>query len=205
MRQRRGKVRTARAIQRHQRAVQRRGDVHQPRIVSHHRFTGGNQDHRLLQLGFTRQIPAPGLLLAAEGGDDLFAGLVIFRRAEKRNLIAIVDKLFRQRSIVIVRPAFGRAELRAGAEADDRPIVGQVKGAAGLRLFPFVDLQLRPQQRLRQIFGAAHHAVVVGQRHVAFHHQRPGVFVQHPGVVEQAVAHLAAPAGAQRDIGKERD
>jgi hypothetical protein len=97
--------------------------VHQARIVSDHRFTGGDQNDRLLQLGFTRQIAAPGLLLAAERGDDFFAGLVIFRRAEQRNLIAFVDKLFRQLGIVIVRPAFCRAELRAGAEADDRAIV----------------------------------------------------------------------------------
>ena len=45
----------------------------------------------------------------------LFVGLVIFRRAERRNLIAIVDKLFRQRryndSVASVWPGL---ELRAG-------------------------------------------------------------------------------------------
>ena len=54
------------------------GDVHQPRIVADHGLTGGNQNHGLFQLGFASQVTAPGLLLAAERGDDLFAGIVIF-------------------------------------------------------------------------------------------------------------------------------
>ena len=65
-------------------------------------------------------------------------------------------------------------------------------------------LQLRPEQRLRQIFRAAHHAFVVGQTDVAFDHQRPGVFIQLAGIVQQAVAHLAEPAGAMRYSRKER-
>ncbi|VAU68928.1 Uncharacterised protein [Klebsiella pneumoniae] len=117
--------------------------------------------------------------------------------------MAFIDKLFRQLCIVIVRPAFCRTKLRARAEPNHRAFGRNAKCVTGVGFLPIAYLELRPQQRLRQIFRAAHHAFVVGQRHVALDHQRPGLFIQHTGIVQQAVAHFTAPAGTMRDARKE--
>lgn len=122
VRQRWSEVRAAGPVERHQRTVQRRGDVHQAGIVADYRFTGGDQNNGLLKLGFAGQIAAPCLLFGRERGEDFIARFVVFRGAKQYDLKAFVDQLFRQLGVVIVRPAFCRAELCAGAEADNRAL-----------------------------------------------------------------------------------
>jgi hypothetical protein len=94
--------------------------VHQARVVGDHGATGGNQDNRLLKLGFSRQVAAPCLLFVTERREDFIACLVVFCRTEQDYLVAFVNQLFRQLRLVFVRPAFCRAELGAGAEANHR-------------------------------------------------------------------------------------
>ena len=96
--------------------------MHQAGIVADHRFTGGDQNNGLLKLGFAGQIAAPCLLFGRERGEDFIARFVVFRGAKQYDLKAFVDQLFRQLGVVIVRPAFCRAELCAGAEADNRAL-----------------------------------------------------------------------------------
>ncbi|MPM49283.1 hypothetical protein SDC9_96012 [bioreactor metagenome] len=127
---------------------------------------------------------------------------MIFCRAKQHNLMTFVDQLFCQFSIMVVWPAFRRTKFRTRAKTDDGAFGRKGELATGQRLFTFADLQLWPQQRLRQIFSRQHHAFIVGQGHIAFDHQRPCVFIQHARIVEQAVAHFTTPTGTMRNTCK---
>lgn len=134
VRQRRGKVRAAWAIKRNERAIQRGGDMHQAGVIADHGLAVRQQNDRLLQFGFASQIVAVLPRRFLQALQDLLAGLFVFSRAKQRNLIAAVDQLLRQRGIVIVRPALGRPEFRAGTEADKRPFRAQIEGGGGFLL-----------------------------------------------------------------------
>ncbi len=62
------------------------------------------------------------------------------------------------------------------------------------------------RQQARQWHGRGQGLVAVAaEGEEPLHHQRQGILVEVAQVVEQAVAHLTAPAGASRDAGKKRD
>ncbi|MNP17911.1 hypothetical protein D3C76_1103620 [compost metagenome] len=89
------------------------------------------------------------------------------------------------------RPALGLAELGAGAQRQHRAVQSQAelgqRGVAAVR----VDAQARLRIGFRQFAARG-----IGQRHETLDHQRVALLVQRADVVEQAVAHLALPAGA---------
>ncbi|MNV96959.1 hypothetical protein D3C71_1920230 [compost metagenome] len=99
----------------------------------------------MLQLSFPSQVHAKAAGVVIQRSADLFARLVILGRTEQGDLITLIDQLLRQSGIVIMRPAFGRAELGAGAKADNRPMIGQVEGGGSFGNLFVADLQLRPQ------------------------------------------------------------
>src|SRR5690606_1398521 len=130
---------------------------------------------------------------------DLFAHGVVLLRTKQPNLPAVAYLLVRYRSVVLRRPALGLAELGAWAQHQDRSVELEPKplyrGVPAGR----VDLQTRTGIGARQLIAG-----LKGQRHEALDHQRVAVLVQHPDIVEQPVAHFAAPAGALGDAGEER-
>ena len=84
-------------------------------------------EERQARLASVAQLDARKLELAAKQEmlakeEDFIARFVVFRGAKQHDLKAFVDQLFRQFGVVIVRPAFCRAELCAGAEADERAL-----------------------------------------------------------------------------------
>jgi hypothetical protein len=112
MRQRRGKVRAAWAIQRHQRAVERAATCIRPESL----VTTALQ--AAIRITACSSWVSPARLRHQACCSVLSVARISLPAswsfAEPNRTVAFVDQLFRQLRIVIVRPAFCRAELRQG-------------------------------------------------------------------------------------------
>ena len=103
------------AVQRHHRAPDAGGDVHEARIVAHHDFGERKQVDRAREIGPPAQV---GRASFARGGDLLADGAVLLG-AEQPDGVALRGELARERGEMRGRPALGRTVLRARAEGDD--------------------------------------------------------------------------------------
>lgn len=197
VRQRRGELRRGGAIDAHQRAIQRGRHVHQAGIVGHHRASAGHQVDGLGQ----RSLPGKIEGLLAQPRNQALANLLstgmVVLRAEQPDLPAGTDLRLGDRGVVFRRPALGLAELGAGTERQHRAVQAQGELVERRLAAAVVDPQARLRIGLRQL-----HARLEGQGHEAFDHQRIALLVELADVIEQPVAHLAAPAGALRYSGE---
>ena len=203
--------------------------MHQTGVVTDDRGRQRQHVHRFCEAGAARQIKA----IAAAGLRNLRSDRLVIGGAVQGHLPAALKVAAGEVGIMPGRPALGAAELGPGAEREDRALRRQPELApAGLGLQP-VDHQARrrdlwrqgrarddlltPGGRRREHAVVRHHVEprrrdlcrqggtpVLPQSDELLHHQRVGPGIQHPQVVEQAVTHLAAPAGATRDAGKQR-
>ena len=120
-RQRRGEGRAARSVQREHGTVERRGNVHQSRVVRHHHLRGRQQVDGLLQAGGPAQVaaaPAAQLL-------DLRADGAVLRRADQPDLPAALGRAARRGGEVLGGPALGRPVLRARTQTGHRRLGAQ--------------------------------------------------------------------------------
>ncbi|MNP08341.1 hypothetical protein D3C76_1004060 [compost metagenome] len=165
--------------------------MHQAGIVGHHRIGAGHQVDGFGQGGFAGEVHRLLAQTRDQAPADIFAAGVIVLRTEDPHLPAVANLRLGDLRVVLRRPALGLAEFGTGTQRQHRTVERQAelgqRGGAAMR----IDAQTRLRIGLDQL-GAR----LVGQRHEALDHQRVALFVELADVVEQAVAHLALPAGA---------
>ena len=161
--------------------AERRGNVHQARIIADHQRGAGEQLDRFIQRGLASQVPA------LDGG----ALLAFFRRAQHdRGELQALGELAE------VRPALGRPILRAGTQHCVAPLDTEALARGQLRL------RIHREPGLGQGLRDRRTGLFRQPRIVHRHRLAPGGFPVEE--VEQSVARLADVAGADRDAGEKR-
>jgi hypothetical protein len=175
------------AVQRHQRPVERGGDVHQAGVVAHHQPRAGEQVDGLAEVGASAQVAAG----AAGQPFDLGADGRILGRADSQTGKSVCAR--RRASSAkwragqrLAGPYSAPGQKATGAGAASRPSAARVA-----RTLSGFDCEMRRGERRRR-----RSADVLGEQGVALGQLRQRRFVERMDAVEQQAARLAAEADA---------
>ena len=175
--------------------------MHQARIIADHRHGGREQVHGLLQGRIPCQHHRMLIGAVRQRSDDHIGHGLVFPGTKDPYLPATLDPVLGHRGIVMLWPALGRPEFSPGTQSQHRAVQVQIMRCHGPIARIVTDLQVRGgnlvQPRNRCPFRQR-------QRHKTLHHQGVAFLVQFAHIVEQPIAHFAAPAGAHRDLRRKR-